>query len=145
MKKSLFIALFAVISLGVFAQGPGDGRSNRKEEHDQIAAQKVAYITEKLSLTPVESEKFWPLYNQYWAMNLDLARAKRKTYRKIAEGVSTQLDMDALVKLSREEVELMDRYSKLFATVLPIDKVAKFFVEQENFKGVLMRRFIKKP
>ena len=37
------------------------------QAQDRIRALKVAFITDKLKLTPEESEKFWPVYNQYEA------------------------------------------------------------------------------
>ena len=57
MKKlvlSLAILLFATIT--VVAQG-----NNR----DRIRALKTAHITNALSLTSSEAEKFWPVYNAY--------------------------------------------------------------------------------
>jgi hypothetical protein len=34
-------------------------------QRQRVHAQKVAYFTEKLTLTPAEAERFWPLYNKY--------------------------------------------------------------------------------
>jgi hypothetical protein len=57
MKTLLYITTF-VFSLGIFAQG----NENLRE---RIKAQKVAFITEKLDLSPKEAEQFWPIYNDY--------------------------------------------------------------------------------
>ncbi len=35
------------------------------ERKEQIESHKIAYLTTKLSLTPNEAEKFWPLYNEF--------------------------------------------------------------------------------
>lgn len=139
----LAVLFFAVGGLMAQSDRPQQ-RGDRSAQHAQIASQKVAFITEKLALTPTESEKFWPMYNQYWESNMSLARAKRQLSRKIEKETATKSDLDALIKLQKEEVELMERYAKLFETALPVDKVAKFFVEQENFKSVLMRRAMQK-
>lgn len=146
MKRLILVlsVLFFAVT-GVMAQHDGrPPRGDRSAEHAQIASLKVAFITERLALTTAESEKFWPMYNQYWESNVSIARAKRQLSRKIEKETATKTDLDALVKLQKEEVELMERYAKLFGTALPVDKVAKFFVEQENFKSVLMRRAMQK-
>ena len=41
----------------------GFTRVNAQNE-EKLKAQKIAFITQKLDLTPDESAKFWPLYNQ---------------------------------------------------------------------------------
>ncbi len=32
---------------------------------EKIQSLKIAFITQKLQLTPDEAQKFWPVYNQY--------------------------------------------------------------------------------
>ena len=70
MKKFKFFSMMivAVILLSqtnVIAQR-GKGYENKKEN---IEAQKVAFITSKLNLTTEESQKFWPVYNEYESKN----------------------------------------------------------------------------
>ena len=36
-----------------------------EERMKEIKAQKTAYITTKLGLTPEEAQRFWPIYNEY--------------------------------------------------------------------------------
>ena len=56
--KRLIPILVLLIGLSSYAQR--DGRMN-----ERIKAQKVAFITEKLSLTSEEAQKFWPIYNAF--------------------------------------------------------------------------------
>jgi hypothetical protein len=61
MKKLTIIFLSAVIlSLPAIAQ-----RRMTGSEFEQFKSQKIAFITEKLNLTPKEAQAFWPVYNQY--------------------------------------------------------------------------------
>ncbi len=63
--KSLIISLI-IISMGVqigYAQRYGP--EQRAKMQERIEAQRVAYITQKLDLTPDESAKFWPLFNEF--------------------------------------------------------------------------------
>lgn len=56
--KRLIPILVLLIGLSGYAQR--DGRMN-----ERIKAQKVAFITEKLSLTAEEAQQFWPIYNAF--------------------------------------------------------------------------------
>ncbi|MEF9949564.1 MAG: hypothetical protein RR980_02305 [Mucinivorans sp.] len=137
MKRIIFIALVVVYSFAAGAQQEhGDSPRNG---HEEIAAQKIAYVTDKLDLTPSQSEKFWPIYNQYWEQRMSIGRAKRHVFHQIEKNEATQAQIATIVRLQREEADVIERYAKLFATVLPVDKVAKFFVAEESFKGFLFR------
>ncbi|MBO3116051.1 hypothetical protein J4050_04790 [Winogradskyella sp. DF17] len=58
MKKLILLALTLTYLTASFAQG---GEKMR----ERIKAQKVAFITDKLDLTPKEATKFWPVYNAF--------------------------------------------------------------------------------
>lgn len=45
--------------------GNAQGGPLHREARERIEAQRVAFITQKLSLTPDEAAKFWPVYNEY--------------------------------------------------------------------------------
>ncbi len=36
-----------------------------KEARERIEAQRIAFITDQLHLTPDEAARFWPIYNEY--------------------------------------------------------------------------------
>ena len=55
MKHTFITLFFIAITLNTFGQ--------RKERHERIQALKVAFITEKLELTPEEAQQFWPVFN----------------------------------------------------------------------------------
>ena len=59
MKKIITPLVLLIFCFSAYAQSGG------KDWRQQIKAQKVAFITEQLSLTPKEAQKFWPIYNTY--------------------------------------------------------------------------------
>lgn len=61
MKKYL---LLLIISLGSFSLVKAQVEDATKRA-DKIQALKTAFITQKLELTTVEAQKFWPVYGQY--------------------------------------------------------------------------------
>jgi Spy/CpxP family protein refolding chaperone len=69
MKKLTFIfTLLLFLTAGKGALQAQDHHSHHsppsKERLQNIQNAKIAFITEKISLTPEQSQKFWPLYNQ---------------------------------------------------------------------------------
>ena len=56
--KTQILLFFLLSVLAVNAQ-PKD------KIRERIKAQRVAFITDRLSLTPDEAQKFWPIYNQF--------------------------------------------------------------------------------
>jgi len=62
MKRIIFgWLLWTLPFCGLWAQGPGEELT----ENDQIRSQRVAYITQRLSLTPAEAGHFWTVYSEY--------------------------------------------------------------------------------
>ncbi len=59
MKKIILPVLLLMFFFSSWAQPGG------KEMQERIKAQKVAFITERLNLTPDEAQLFWPIYNQF--------------------------------------------------------------------------------
>jgi len=115
MKKLiLFLVVFAGFSYICAAQPP----------KERIKALKVAYITKELNLTSAEAEKFWPVYNEYFAE---------------LEKVIRENEPD---ELKREEkiLNIRKKYKPEFKKVLSDDtRVNKVFVIDRNFKEVLRK------
>ena len=50
----------------------------RKGMKDKIRTLKIEFITEKLDLSSVEAEKFWPIYNVFDKAYMELRHEKLK-------------------------------------------------------------------
>ena len=50
-----------LMAFSTFANEKPDG----KFDFEKFKAEKIAYITNALSLTPKEAEVFWPVYNEF--------------------------------------------------------------------------------
>jgi len=63
MKKILIICMILFSFTGaVFAQVPQEADSKQQEKLQSLY---VAYITQKLELTAVEAQEFWPVHNDF--------------------------------------------------------------------------------
>lgn len=160
--KKIFITLLAFFSL-TFANAKVDVTNpencaisetsksenttqvDRQKEREKIQALKVGYMTEQIGLSPGESEKFWPIYNQYWKERRDLAHQTRDLFRRIEKGEVHTDDITLFLSLKDNENATMRRWTEKFKTVLSPEKTVKVFVAEENFKRFLLNKAGNKP
>ena len=84
MKRILAFALAAIVAMpALFSQ-------DRDSWRERIRSERVAFITEELSLTPAEAEKFWPVYNEFRDRKAEAQREIRETYKALDEAVKAK-------------------------------------------------------
>lgn len=140
--KSTFLVLLALPTL-VMAQP--DAKDDRRM--DEIRAQKVAYLTTKLELTPAEAQQFWPVYNEYSQKKEDIHRerfSKKGKLKPIDADQMTDEEAGQMIDNMMADQEKMatieKEYSQKFRKILPVKKVLKLYEAEMDFKRVLLDR-----
>lgn len=129
MKKTFITLIFVVLTLNAFGQ--------RKERQERIEALKVAFITEKLELTPEEAQKFWPVYNAIE----EEKKALRKEGQKMRKGLDFESLSDADAnKLLKDFLGLENRKHNLHTKqvndllkVIPAKKIILLKAVEDQF------------
>lgn len=129
-----------LISFSFYAQGP---------KKEKVKALKVAYLTNSLSLTATEAEKFWPIYNAYDQKQFELRHEKMKMIKdKLeSESVDNLTDKQASAMISQIESVEDDLYQnrKKFMTslkaVLSPVKILKLKKAEDDFNKTLLRQY----
>jgi hypothetical protein len=138
------IWLFLLIPAKMFAQTDTSATAKR----EKIQAQKVAYITQKLVLTVEESQKFWPVYNEYDAQKEVLNKAYRQKMKAYKKATITEAQADSIIiaDISHDQalLDLKKLYIAKFKAVIPATKVAKLSEAEREFKRMLLK-LIKEP
>jgi hypothetical protein len=141
-----FLILTSFLSITTFLNAQNSQRGKMK---DNIESMKIAFITNKLDLTPEEAQQFWPIYNQYSDKTQEL-RMKRKMENKQArhnfEEMSdkeVEQSVDNEIVYRQKELDIQKEYHTKFKAVLPIKKVAKLYQAEEQFKRVLLDKLKK--
>jgi hypothetical protein len=112
-------------------------------DHSKIKDLKVAYFTEKLQLTPSETDKFWKIYNQYEAERQSLKKSSKKPEgQKISEMSDAQIDqlINSTLDKKEKEAALQKKYFVEFKKVLPPQKVVKLLYIEEQFRQFLFKK-----
>lgn len=141
MKTRIIITLGIVLGLltTTFAQkGERGDRGDRKEEKK---AQRIAFITERLALTPDESKVFWPVYEQrneerktaIKAIKGDRKENPRKKLEEMSDAEVKTL-LDNMIKVKQTELDIQKKYNDKFLSILPPKKVAKLYHVEREFK-----------
>jgi hypothetical protein len=128
MKKFLLTA--GIICSLVLSGVAQDNTETQKADGSRIETLKIAYISEKLKLTPEEAEKFWPVYNKY----MDEIRGARQSY---------QADKDE-IKLEENILNIRKKYSVDFNKALSPAKVNLFFRTEKEFATVVQKTLIER-
>lgn len=137
--KKLLTLLVVCIGLSTFAQ-------SRTEMRERIKAQKVAFITEKLSLTTSEAEKFWPLYNAFEVTENNI---RRNDFRVIKQAMRKNPDMPEaeankfLEQLITAEEKMHKAKVKLITDlkgVISSKKIIKLKRAEDEFNRELLKK-----
>ena len=134
MKRWIFSLIF-----GIALATPAKAQRNNQN----IESIRVAFITQKLDLTPEESQKFWPVYNSYReeARRIAVKRAQQRRALKHQPGTAAPVDE---LQLESEMLELKKRYRVEFARVLPKQKAALVYPAEREFMQQLIEHLPKR-
>ena len=85
-----FLAAVAVVflSMSMWLHISADCRYD-KGWQDRMKAERVAYLTSAMDLTPAEAEKFWPVYNNMESERRASFSKVMKAYKALKEALDT--------------------------------------------------------
>ncbi|MFD3003131.1 Spy/CpxP family protein refolding chaperone [Pontibacter toksunensis] len=142
MKRyTLFLLLFCALTLAGTAANAQDNRSHDRREN--VEAAKIAFLTEKMELTAEQSQKFWPIYNEYEAKRRELMKSYRHGYRKDVETLSEQeakARIDEMFNTREKELALEKEYASKYQRVLSNRQLINLYRGERQFTKMLLKR-----
>lgn len=139
MKKIMISLLFLFSFLLTWAQ-EHDVKEQEpvdKQAREKINAARVAYITERLALTPEEAEKFWPLYREY----ADKQRSLRQQYKEAQkEGKPAEELLNLEHELKQKNLDLDKEYSGRFKQTISPEKLMNLRKAEGDFRKLVMQQ-----
>lgn len=140
MKHLILIAVTLFTLSGIQAQ---EGRRER------IKSLKIAYLTERLELSPEEAQKFWPIYNSheeavYQLRVLEMGKLKNRLNR---EGMRSVTDaeaekiIDRFLNLEKQIFDLEQNFIRDLQVFMSPRKVVYLGVLEEKFRRELLRKY----
>lgn len=141
--KFLFRSLLMLSLLATLPAVAQSGAGSHQSRMSQLENAKIAYITEKISLTQDQAQRFWPVYNEFTAKRRDLNRRMRETRTKDSDALSEAQIKDRLTQaftLRQQEVNLEKEYFDKFQKVLGIRQVSKLYQAERQFTKEVIKR-----
>jgi len=145
-------ARFLMLMAGLLVAGMSvaqDKKGDKESKKEELEAQKVAFITNKLDLTADEAKAFWPVYEE---REKEVKEVRKKIRENLKEGkdLESLTDeevkklMEETLKLKKEELEIEEKYNTKFQEVLPVKKVAKLYWAERKFNEEVLKAWREK-
>lgn len=138
MKRYTLILITACAIL--FSNKAASAQNNSSQD---VEAAKVAYITDKIGLTAEQSQKFWPLYNEYEAKRRALIRGYRSGYRQDVDELNEQeanARIETMFSTKEKELELEKEYAAKYQKIITAKQHIKLYRAEREFTKLLLRR-----
>ncbi|MCC6815177.1 MAG: hypothetical protein IT267_02055 [Saprospiraceae bacterium] len=132
MNKLVLIVVLFLNAFCVYSQNRQENES-KSRMIEKLESQRVAYITNKLELTSMESANFWPLYNEY--------SKKRKELRKekSSQSIGNDSTLDEELEMEEKVLQLKKTYYEKFKSAIPVSKIAQLDEAEKQFRMEVLR------
>jgi len=117
-----------VAATGISLAQEGE-RGGRQADGGKLKAYQIAFITERLKLTPDEAQRFWPVFNKYEG-EIRVTRIQNKQ--------ATQ------VELEEKMLNVRKKYFDEFAKVLNRERADKVFKVDREFKDIVRKELMER-
>ncbi|TJZ50843.1 hypothetical protein FAZ15_21060 [Sphingobacterium olei] len=115
----------------------------QQRNFEVIENKKIAYITKELKLTPAESQKFFPIYNQYNQEIWDLKKAKRGL--NAPQNTNSFNGKRDVIAFDAKEVDVKKVYRSKFGQIIGQARASQFFQVEEDFINMLAKEYKSRP
>lgn len=147
MLRVFPVLLLFAFGLPLLAQPADPPPFLSPEKRKELRAQKAAYLTSKISLTPEEAQQFWPVYNKYDEETDALRRELGESDRAMREKGDAITDAEAQAHLEKElanrqkELDLMQRFHADGKRIIGARRMVELGAAERSFHREVIRRF----
>jgi hypothetical protein len=143
MKNLISTILLTIVLLPAWSQENKFTKRDPKAQ-EKIKAARIAFITERLELTPEEAERFWPIYREYSEKRLQLKKQFEQARKNPDQAKAKEETERELVELrlqhKQQELDLEKDYSKRMLTVISAKKLIALKGAEDDFRRLLIKQ-----
>lgn len=114
---------------------------------EKLMAEKIAFLTLEVGLTPEEAQVFWPVYNQVEKEKDEAMFNVIRTYKEMSKALEEKKNekevsvlLDKYLEAQKKLNEIENGVAEKYKAVLPVDKVVKLYVAEEKFRRQQIRK-----
>lgn len=131
-----------------FGMAYGQEGEKRNEKKEALRAKKIAFLTTSMDLTPEESQKFWPIYNQFENEVKDLRKSSKTNLRKVDLEEINDNEIEEIMmthmQVKRKELDLEEKYFNEYKKVISVKQIAKMHQAEKRFQIEVVKHFDKR-
>ena len=133
MKQITLFMLLLFLGISLNAQ-------DRKEMiREKIESRKIAFLSERLALTPETSQEFWPLYNAYNAEMEEAQSQIRPMFKRDMSDEDANALLDKMIDHETNVLSIKKKYVAQMREVIGAENTLKFFKLDREFKEKMLR------
>ena len=128
----------------------GQNRNAGKDWHSRMKAEKIAFLTDAMDLSPAEAEKFWPVYNKAEGERREAWDNLFTAFKNLKEGIDSGKDdkeisvlLDKYLQAEQANQGIDRKYVSEYRKILSIKKIAKLFLGEEEFRKLQIHKLNK--
>src|SRR6478609_9732464 len=145
MKKIILLSLFAASWICIYAQDPPQPEAMVDPVvQEKIKNLQIAYISDKLGLTPDQAQKFWPVYNEFSGKRNELRKELMVARREVRTGNADQKKQEELLKLGlsikQRELNLENEYSGRLLQVITAQQILNLRKSERDFQQMIINQ-----
>jgi len=144
MKITKYLIIL-ILPLFIFSQDKND----RKERYERMQSRKIAFMSNKVELSPDQAQVFWPIYNKYNSEIRSIRDSSKNIMRKYKNNKSSMNNdelgqvIDVMLKTEQRYLEIKIKYVKEFYNIISNRQMIELYDAEEAFKKDLLKRIKK--
>lgn len=145
MKKIIIFGLILLSAWATAAQDQTDPQiAQDPGVQEKIKNLRIAYISEKLGLTPDQAEKFWPVYREFSDKRKDIRQEFVEARKSIKHDNIDPAKQEELVKLGlalkQRELDLEKTYSDRLLKVISAQQILNLRKAEGDFQRIILEQ-----
>ena len=114
----------------------------RERAKDKVEAQRVAFMTRQMDLTPEESAAFWPLYNEHRNKLESLRKGLNLDEQRVRDMPDGEVDilLDKMIEMEYRRTDLRKEFVQKLKSVLPARKILMIEPLERAFNREILKR-----
>ena len=151
MRTLILVGLFMLSMLNAFAQerdkDPAQVQPDSKAQ-ERIKNLRIAYLSEKLGLTPDQAEKFWPVYREFVQERSKLREEMKTSQSLVGPGKDDTKKQQALIdkglQIKQRELDLERTYSSRLLHVINPQQMLNLHKAEKEFRSMIINQLQQK-
>lgn len=142
--KKLWTIVMWLVSWGALAQDATDPVTQDPQVQEKIKNLRIAYISDKLGLTPEQAERFWPVYREFSDKRRELRQELIDARNQIKVDNADPAKQEELVKLGlaikQRELDLEKVYSDRLLKVITAQQMLTLRKAEGDFQRIILEQ-----